>query len=130
MGYVERRRGEWDRAIALFEEAVRYDPRSAPRALDLGDTYLSTRRYADAERHLDRAIQLAPDWADPYAYKAMLYLIWRGDRAAARAAVALASPGERGAALALLVRISAHHSPPTAPSRPAVAAIGPGRSGR
>jgi len=130
MGYVERRRGEWDRAVTLFEEAVRYDPRSAPRALDLGDTYLSTRRYAEAERHLDRAIQLAPDWADPYAYKAMLYLMWRGDRAATREAVELAltrvSAGRL--ALSLLSPDGISAAPLTADSAfsAAVAAIGPG----
>jgi eukaryotic-like serine/threonine-protein kinase len=130
MGQVERRRGEWDHAIDLFEEAVRIDPRSAVRARDLGETYLSVRRYADAERLLDRAIQLAPDWAEPYASKAMLYLIWRGDRAASRAAVSLAltrvSPGRLGLALLAPDAISA--APLTADTAfaAAVAAIGPG----
>ena len=38
----------------------------APRCgrLDLADTYMSLRDYAEAERRFDRAIQLAPDWAD------------------------------------------------------------------
>jgi TolB-like protein/Flp pilus assembly protein TadD len=79
IGYVERRRGQWDSAQARFEEAVRYDPRSALRVLDLADTYMSLRHYPEAERAFDRAIQLSPDWAEPWAYKAMLQLIWRGD---------------------------------------------------
>ena len=130
MGQVERRRGKWDHAVDLFEEALRIDPRSAVRARDLGETYLSVRRYADAERLLDRAIQLAPDWAEPYASKAMLYLIWRGDRAASRAAVSLAltrvSPGRL--ALALLAPDAISAAPLTADTAfvTAVAAIGPG----
>jgi serine/threonine protein kinase/tetratricopeptide (TPR) repeat protein len=130
MGQVEARRGQWDHAIALFEEAVRNDPRSAVRARELGEAYLSTRRYADAERALDRAIQLAPDWADPYAVKAMLYLIWRGDRSASRAAVSLAltrvSPGRLAHALLAPGGISG--SPLTADRTfaAAVSAIGPG----
>ncbi|HEX2220194.1 MAG TPA: protein kinase [Gemmatimonadales bacterium] len=88
IGYVQRRRGAWDSALALFEEAVRYDPRSALRTLDLADTYMSVRDYAQAERRFERAIQLAPDWAEPYAYKAMLYLAWQGDRERARGVVA------------------------------------------
>jgi serine/threonine-protein kinase len=84
IGYVERRLGRWDSALARLEEAVRYDPRSALRTLDLADTYMSVRDYAEAERRFDRAIQLAPDWAEPYAYQAMLYLVWRGDRERAR----------------------------------------------
>ncbi len=87
IGYVERRRGRWDQAAARMSEALRYDPRSALRTLDLADTYTSVRRYPEAERLYDRAIQLAPDWAEPYAYKAMLYLIWRGDLTHARAVV-------------------------------------------
>jgi serine/threonine-protein kinase len=85
IGYVERRRGAWDSALARFEEAVRYDPRSALRALDLADTYMSLRSYEEAERTFDRAIKLSPDWAEPWAYKAMLQLIWRGDREGAHA---------------------------------------------
>ena len=58
-----------------------------------------TRDYAEAERHFDRASQLAPDWAEPYAYKAMLHLVWRGDRDRARAVIGPgADPGERRAA--------------------------------
>ena len=87
IGYVERRQGRWDSARVRFEEAVRYDPRSALRTLDLADTHMSLRNYAEADRRFDRAIQLAPDWAEPYAYKAMLYLVWQGDRERARAVI-------------------------------------------
>jgi TolB-like protein/Flp pilus assembly protein TadD/tRNA A-37 threonylcarbamoyl transferase component Bud32 len=90
IGYVERRRGQWDSALARLEEAVRYDPRSALRTLDLADTYMSVRNYPEAERAFDRAIQLAPDWAEPWAYKAMLQLVWRGDRERAREIMAQA----------------------------------------
>jgi len=90
IGYVERRRGQWDSALARFEEAVRYDPRSALRVLDLADTYMSLRHYPEAERGFDRAIQLSPDWAEPWAYKAMLQLIWRGDRGRAHEVMAQA----------------------------------------
>ncbi len=84
---IERRRGNWDGAIAGFTETLRYNPRSNLRAYDLGSALSMTRRYADAERHLDRAITLAPDWANPYAEKAHLYLAWRGDPDRARAAL-------------------------------------------
>jgi eukaryotic-like serine/threonine-protein kinase len=90
IGYVERRRGQWDSALARLEEAVRYDPRSALRTLDLADTYMSLRNYAEAERTFDRATQLAPDWAEPWAYKAMLQLVWRGDHRRAREVIAQA----------------------------------------
>src|SRR6185436_5577154 len=87
IAYVERRRGNWDRAAARMTEALRYDPRSALLTLDLADTYMSVRKYPESERLFDRAIQLSPDWAEPYAYKAMLYLVWRGDLTLARAVI-------------------------------------------
>jgi serine/threonine-protein kinase len=111
IGYVERRRGHWDRAIEHFQQALRYDPRSALRTLDLADTYMSSRDYAEAERRFDRAIQLAPDWAEPYAYKAMLHLVWQGDRERARAVVGQAltrvSAGRMAQALLIPDAISA-----------------------
>jgi TolB-like protein/Flp pilus assembly protein TadD/tRNA A-37 threonylcarbamoyl transferase component Bud32 len=87
IGYVERRRGRWDAAVDRFREAIEFDPVSQQRAFDLGDTYLTLRKFPEAERQLDRTIQLAPDWAKPYGYKAMLYLIWKGDRQRARAVI-------------------------------------------
>jgi eukaryotic-like serine/threonine-protein kinase len=87
IGYVERRRGRWDAAVDRFREAIEFDPVSQQRAFDLGDTYLTLRKFPQAERQLDRTIQLAPDWAKPYGYKAMLYLVWKGDRQRARAVI-------------------------------------------
>jgi serine/threonine-protein kinase len=84
---VERRRGNWDAAIAGFADALKYDPRSNIRAFDLGSTLDLVGRFAEAEAALDRAIGLAPDWPQPYAEKAQLYLASRGDLAAARGAI-------------------------------------------
>jgi eukaryotic-like serine/threonine-protein kinase len=106
IGYVERRRGQWDSALARFEEAVRYDPRSALRVLDLADTYMSLRHYPEAERAFDRAIQLSPDWAEPWAYKAMLQLIWRGDRGRAHEVMAQALDRVSAGRLAQALTIS------------------------
>lgn len=87
VGYVERRRGRWDQATVRMAEALRYDPRSALRTLDLADVNLSVRNYGEAERLYARAALLAPDWAEPYAYKAMLHLVASGDRQRARAVI-------------------------------------------
>jgi tetratricopeptide (TPR) repeat protein len=101
---VERRRGRWDAAIAAFTEAVRHDPRSNIRLFDLGSTLNLVRRHGEAESALNRAIALAPDWPQPYAEKAQMYLAWRGDLEAARAALfealARAGLGQLGPSLA------------------------------
>jgi len=85
IGYVERRKGNWEQSLARFIEALRYDPRSSFRLFDVGDNYFSMRKYPEAEHYLDRAIVLSPDWVNPYVFKAWLYLVWRGDMPAARA---------------------------------------------
>jgi serine/threonine protein kinase/Flp pilus assembly protein TadD len=111
IGYVERRRGQWERAIERLREAVRYDPRSQLLTLDLADTYMSARNYPEAERLFDRAIELAPELAEPYAYKAMLYLTWKGDLIRARAVIGQAlnrvSAGRLAEALMIPDAISA-----------------------
>ncbi len=84
IGYVERRRGRLAEALERLNEAARLDPQSPLRQLELGTTSLSMRRYVEAERALDRSIALGPDLPTPYAYKAMLYVVWLGDLARAR----------------------------------------------
>ncbi|HEX6104761.1 MAG TPA: protein kinase [Gemmatimonadales bacterium] len=126
IGYVERRRGHWAEATTRLEEALRYDPRSPLRSLDLADTYMSNRRYPEAERLFDRAIQLSPDWAEPYAYKAMLYLVWRGElpksRAVLEQALTRVSAGRLAQALMIPDAVSASLLTADSAFAPAVAA--------
>ena len=84
---VERRQGQWEASLVGMAEAARYDPRASIRHFDLGATYLGLFRYAEAERALDRAIELAPEWAIPHVYKAQMYIAWQGDLAHASAAL-------------------------------------------
>ena len=60
-GYVLRRVGRFDEAIASLTKAVTLDPRHYRQTLDLADTYLWVRRYADAESWYQRALALEPD---------------------------------------------------------------------
>jgi serine/threonine-protein kinase len=70
-GFVQRRQGRMVQALANIEKAVELDPRST-RTYDLAETYVLLRDPVEAERYYDRAISLRPDWAGPYADKAML----------------------------------------------------------
>src|SRR5262249_11965650 len=67
VGLVLRRQGKWEEAVANFRRAAALDPRSVEYLLDLAHTYFFMRRYADAERVLDRAASLAPDSPRIYA---------------------------------------------------------------
>jgi serine/threonine-protein kinase len=81
--------GRLEAARAHFEESARLDPRSSMAASTLGYLYLTTRRYPDAERAYDRALELAPDnlsWREFRAMVALAQSDVRGARAVLRAA--------------------------------------------
>jgi TolB-like protein/Tfp pilus assembly protein PilF/tRNA A-37 threonylcarbamoyl transferase component Bud32 len=111
IGYVERRRGRWEESLGRFVEALRYDPRSGQRSFDVGDNYLSLHMYSEADRYLERAMTLSPDWSNPYIYRAWLQVIWRGDLARGRELMAEGlsriEPGRFAAGLQTGDRISA-----------------------
>jgi serine/threonine-protein kinase len=90
---VERRQGKYAKAAVNFETALELDPRSVEKAEGLGVTYYYMRRYADAERTLNRAITLGPAQYQLYGLKTLVYLSWRGDRARAAAVLREASEG-------------------------------------
>ncbi len=88
-GYVERRLGRWAAVDSTYRRLTRLDPRNADHYWDLGaQTYLSTHRYADAVRALDRALELAPDLGNAAVDKAIVYVLWKGDTDPLRAALA------------------------------------------
>jgi len=87
IGYVQRRQGKWDEALANLKKSFGLDPRSHTMAAELGMTYTALRRYPEAERYLNLSISLAPDLPQPYSSKALLYLNWEGDAEKARKAL-------------------------------------------
>ncbi|MGH7674448.1 MAG: tetratricopeptide repeat protein, partial [Gemmatimonadales bacterium] len=63
IGYVLRRSGRLDEAIASLERAMALDPQSGRLLGQVAETYATVRRYRDAERLVQRAASLAPtDW--------------------------------------------------------------------
>jgi eukaryotic-like serine/threonine-protein kinase len=61
IGFVHRRMGNWEQAIAAMEKAAVLDPRYAEIPLNLANTYRVLHRYPEAVRSFDRAWALAPD---------------------------------------------------------------------
>jgi eukaryotic-like serine/threonine-protein kinase len=79
IGYVHRRRGSWDEALAAFDKAAQLNPRDANLFFNLGGTtLLALHRYADAVRAFDNALSLAPDHHGAAAWKAWTYIRWQG----------------------------------------------------
>jgi len=61
LGYVLRERGEHEKAVAEFREAIRLDGTYVPPRVLLGASLLALGRTADALATLRRAVALAPD---------------------------------------------------------------------
>ncbi len=85
IGLVQRRQGKFDDAIVNLTKASELDPRSGSIACEIGGTLVNMRRYAEAERWFDKAINLTPDLHWAYSSKSFLYLIWQGSMEKARA---------------------------------------------
>jgi len=60
LGIVHQVRGQHERAVAEFREAVRLDPGYAAPQILLGASLLALGRGAEAEAHLETAVALAP----------------------------------------------------------------------
>jgi TolB-like protein/tetratricopeptide (TPR) repeat protein/tRNA A-37 threonylcarbamoyl transferase component Bud32 len=61
MGYVMRRQGRWDEAVAAMEKAYALNPRKLELVNALRETYETLRRYPEAIRFADLGLSLAPD---------------------------------------------------------------------
>jgi TolB-like protein/Tfp pilus assembly protein PilF len=85
IGYVQRRQGEFEKAVVTLDRASELDPLHNVLANTVGSTFMILRKYPEAERYHDRAISLAPDVPAAYRYKAWLYLRWEGSTEKARA---------------------------------------------
>ncbi len=79
IGYVARRQGKFEESIRNLQEAVRLDPRSPESLYQLAFSFLLTRRYEEADRMLDRALTIAPDFIGASATKALVHEAWKGE---------------------------------------------------
>jgi TolB-like protein/class 3 adenylate cyclase/Tfp pilus assembly protein PilF len=69
---VARRRGQWDRSEAYFNEAERLDPRNVDLLTQHALNYYSLRRFPEALRKLDQVLNITPDDIDLVASKAAI----------------------------------------------------------
>ena len=81
LGFIDRRQGRWAESIKNLERAAEFDPQNPAAGVlqQLANSYLCLRRYADAERVLDRAIALTPKDSATRAFRAAIELRWHGD---------------------------------------------------
>jgi TolB-like protein/class 3 adenylate cyclase/Flp pilus assembly protein TadD len=79
LGFIDRRQGRWAESTKNLERAIELDPQNSGFLKQLADSYVCLRRYADAERVLDRAIAVAPKDSNMRAYRAAIELYWHAD---------------------------------------------------
>ncbi|MFZ0917209.1 MAG: protein kinase [Candidatus Udaeobacter sp.] len=72
LAYVARRRGQWDRSLAYFNEAERLDPRDVNLLTQQANSYICLRRFPEALRKLDQILDIIPDDLDTLARKAVV----------------------------------------------------------
>src|SRR5207253_8522499 len=70
LAYVTRRRGQWDRSEAYFNEAEPLDPRNVNLLTQHAVSYKIRRRFSEELRKLDRVLDITPDDVDTFAEKA------------------------------------------------------------
>jgi len=87
IGYVQRRQGKFEEALANIKRASELDPLSNSITITFVETFQLMRNYPEAMRYSNRAISLAPDFPNAYSLKAWLYLFWEGSTEKARAVV-------------------------------------------
>ncbi|WP_445147059.1 winged helix-turn-helix domain-containing protein [Dyella sp. Tek66A03] len=90
---IARRQGRWDEAVALFHTATELDPHSEFAFNQLGVTYQSMRRYADAERAYSTALAVSQNPVGERMSLAFNELMWKGDPTPLRTELAAIAPG-------------------------------------
>ena len=92
LAYVARRRGQWDRSKAYFNEAERLDPRNVYLLTQQAITDICLRRYPEALRKLDQVLDITPDDVDTLVTMATIAQA-EGDLPRAAALLAPLHPG-------------------------------------
>ena len=87
IGAIYRRKGEWEKAVATFEQAAVLDPRSARVATELALTLAILRRYEEADEEVRRSHLLAPGQVQLVGVSSIISISGRGDLQSARASL-------------------------------------------
>jgi serine/threonine protein kinase/Tfp pilus assembly protein PilF len=72
LAYVERRRGNWDKSEARFNEAEKLDPRNVNLLSQHARSYVCLRRFPEALAKLEQILNITPDDIDTLVLKARI----------------------------------------------------------
>src|SRR5213595_1542377 len=72
LAYVERRRGNWEKSEAYFNEAEKLDPRNVNLLSQHARSYVCLRRFHEALGKLEQILNITPDDIDTLVLKARI----------------------------------------------------------
>src|SRR5216117_1725427 len=72
LAYVERRRGNWDKSEAYFNDAEKLDPRNVNLLSQHARSYVCLRRFPEALTKLEQILNITPDDIDTVVLKARI----------------------------------------------------------
>src|SRR5437667_2100215 len=72
LAYVERRRGNWEKSDAYFNEAEKLDPRNVNLLSQHARSYICLRRFPEALGKHERILNITPDDIDTLVLKARI----------------------------------------------------------
>ena len=75
-GYIVFNRSQYDKAIELFQDAIKSDSKAAIAHYNLGCTYLVMAEYTKARNYLGEAVTLDPNFKEDHYNLALVYLGW------------------------------------------------------
>lgn len=93
MGFIQRRQGKWDEALANLQKNAELDPRNADHRYEVALTLHYMRRYPEAEAAVNLALSLAPDYRAAGYHRGILAMKLRGETRTLRAALEGIHPG-------------------------------------
>src|SRR5437867_900626 len=72
LAYVERRRGNWEKSEAYFNDAEKLDPRNVNLLSQHARSYVCLRRFPEALTKLEQILNITPDDIDTLVLKARI----------------------------------------------------------
>jgi len=86
--FMDRRQGDFHKAIQELNEAIEHDPRNAQSIAEVGNTLFWTRQFDAAQRAYDRLIELVPNQPMLRVQRAYILAMKNGDDEELRLALA------------------------------------------
>ena len=72
LAFIERRRGNWDKSDAYFQQAEKVDPRNVNLLSQHARSYICLRRFPEALAKLEQILNISPDDIDTIVLKARI----------------------------------------------------------